>query len=74
MDVHFIEDAPICDEFVYGTAFPKENRIWLEVVAPYASIKKIKEIMCHELMHLKFPKLSHDSELFKKMVRNAMKN
>lgn len=74
MELQFIEDAPICGEYVYGEAFPNKNKIWLEVVAPYASIKEITNILCHELIHLKFPKLDHNSELFEETVRNAMKN
>jgi predicted metal-dependent hydrolase len=74
MDIEFIEDSPIADEFVYGEAFPDKNKIWIEVVAPYASMKEITQIICHELIHLKFPKLNHDSKIFEKMVRDCMKN
>jgi len=74
MELHFIEDAPIGEEYVYGEAFPDKNKIWLEIVAPFASIKQITEIICHELIHIKFPELSHDSEMFEEMVRNSMKN
>ena len=74
MDLQFTEDAPIVDEYVYGEAFPNENKIWLEVVVPYASTKEITEIICHELLHIKYPELSHDSEAFEKMVKISMKN
>ena len=74
MEIQFIEDAPIGGEYVYGEAFPNENKIRLEVVAPDASIKEITKTICHELIHLKFPELNHDSEMFEEMVRNSMKN
>jgi len=70
MEIHFIEDAPIIGEYVYGEAFPDKNKIWLEVVAPDASIREITKIICHELIHLKYPELSHDSEIFEKLVRD----
>ena len=72
MEIHLIEDAPIVGEYVYGEAFPDKNKIWLEVVAPDASIKEITKIICHELIHLKYPELNHDSEIFKKLVRDYM--
>jgi hypothetical protein len=74
MELDFIEDPPIVDEYVYGEAFPNENRIWLQVVAPYASIREITMTICHELVHLKNPTLNHDSKKFENLVRNYMKN
>ena len=72
MEIQFIEDAPIIGEYVYGEAFPDKNKIWLEIVAPDASLKEITKIMCHELIHLKYPELGHDSEKFEKLVENCM--
>lgn len=72
MEMQFIEDAPITGEYVYGEAFPDKNKIWLEVVAPDASIREITKIICHELIHLKYPELNHDSEIFKKLIRDYM--
>jgi len=74
IELQFIEDAPIVWEYVYGEAFPDENKVWLEVVAPDASNKKITEHICHELIHLKFSDLNHDSEEFEEKVRECMKN
>ncbi len=73
LELQFIEDAPIDGEFVYGEAFPNENRVWLEVVAPEASDEEILEILCHELVHLKHPELDHDSKNFEAMVKQYMK-
>jgi predicted metal-dependent hydrolase len=72
MNLEFIEDAPIVDEYVYGEAFPDKNKIWIQIVAPYASVKDITQIICHELIHLKFPELDHDSNIFENMVRDCM--
>lgn len=74
VELYFIEDPTIVDEYVYGEAFPNENRIWLQVVAPYASMREIKKIICHELLHLKNPKLDHNSKKFENLVRDYMKN
>lgn len=64
LDLNIIEDAPIVGEFVYGEAFPGENRIWLEVVGPDASDDDILETICHELLHIKYPQTNHNSEMF----------
>ena len=53
LELHFIEDAPVEGEPVYGEAFPDENKIWLEVVAPDASNKEILKILSHELIHFR---------------------
>ena len=73
IEIQFIEDTPVEGEFVFGEAFPDENKIWLEVVAPDASTNEITEIVSHELIHLKFPELSHDSKEFEDKVRECMK-
>ena len=68
IELSIIEDAPVEREFVYGEAFPKEGRVWLEVVGPDASNEEIMETICHELVHLMRPEWNHDSEKFKSMV------
>ncbi|MDO9538166.1 MAG: hypothetical protein Q7J68_07590 [Thermoplasmata archaeon] len=73
LDLNFIEDTSIIGENVFGEAFPNENRVWLEVVAPDASDKQILKILCHELIHIKHPDWNHDSQLFKKAVSQCMK-
>lgn len=73
LELNFIDDAPVEGENVYGEAFPNENRVWLEVVAPDASDNEILEILCHELIHLKHPEMNHDSKSFEGMVRQCMK-
>lgn len=72
LDLSFIEDAPVIGENVYGEAFPDENRIWLQVVAPEASDKEISEIVCHELIHLKHLDWDHDSVKFKRATKLCM--
>lgn len=73
LELEFIEEAPIEGENVYGQAFPNENRVWLEVVAPDASDNEILEILCHELIHLKYPELDHDLKSFKGRVKQCVK-
>jgi len=67
-----IEYAPIEGEYVYGEAFPEEKRIWLEVVAPDASNYEITETIIHELIHLKYPRLDHNSDIFNMKVKEYM--
>ena len=73
MELNIIEDAPVDGEYVYGEAFPEENRIWLEVVGPDASDDEIMETICHELVHLEHPELDHDSEVFEIIVKRSMR-
>lgn len=73
LDLNFIEDTPIIGENVFGEAFPDENRVWLEVVAPEASDREILKTLCHELIHIKHPDWNHDSQIFKKAVNQCMK-
>jgi len=73
LDLHFIEDAPIVGDNVYGEAFPSEGRIWLEVVAPEASRREITETICHECVHMLRPDLDHDSEEFTRLVNELCK-
>lgn len=72
LELHFTDYAPVEGEYVYGEAFPDENKVWLEVVALDASTTEIMEHICHELIHMKCPDLSHDSNKFKQMVRQCM--
>jgi len=71
-DVNFIENAPIDGEYIYGEAFPEKNRIWLEVVAPDISMDEITETICHELIHLKFPNINHNSPMFNALVSTLL--
>ena len=73
IELSIIEDSPIDGEFVYGEAFPKEGRVWLEVVGPDAFDYEIMETICHELLHLKYPGWDHDSEEFEVMVKCCMR-
>ena len=72
LDLHLIEDAPVEEEHVYGEALPNENKLWLEVVAPDASDNEILEILCHELVHLKYPGWDHESDESNKKVKECM--
>ena len=74
LDLHLIENASIVDAFVYGEAFPDQNRVWLEIVAFDASIQEITEIICHELIHIKFPKISHDCIEFDEKMKACMQD
>lgn len=67
-DLNFIDDTPIIGEHVFGEAFPDENRVWLEV-APEATDEEIQRTICHELIHLKYPEMDHDSAEFEVEVR-----
>lgn len=68
LDLEFIERRPIEDENVYGEAFPEEKRVRLEVFAPDATDEEIEWNICHELVHIKYPELSHDDPQFDEKV------
>jgi len=59
---------------VYGEAFPEEKRISLEIFAPDASIDEIERHICHELLHIKYPNISHDDYRFKEEVTRYLDN
>ena len=71
LEIEFIEDAPVLGEYVYGEAFPDINKVWLQIVAPDASDDKIMEIVCHELIHIKYTELDHNKPKFQKMVEQC---
>ena len=73
IDLSIIEDASIDGEFVYGEAFPEEDRVWLEVVGPDASVDEIIETIYHELVHLNHPEWDHDSLEFEATVKRCMR-
>lgn len=71
LEIHFLENAPIIGENIYGESFPFENppRVRLEVFAPDVTRKEIIETICHELIHIKYPNLNHeDKEFLEKIV------
>jgi len=67
--------APIVGGNVYGEAFPFEKppRVWIEVFVPDATKKEIIKTLCHELIHIQYPKLKEDSEGFKKKVQTCIR-
>lgn len=72
LGLKFIEKRPIVDENVYGEAFLEEKKISLEIFAPEASDKEIEKNICHELIHIKNPNLSHDDPQFDKKVNRYL--
>jgi len=75
LDIHFIDNPPIVGEAIYGEAFPFEKppRVWLEVFAPDVTREKIVEIICHELIHIKYPYLRHEDREFLERVEDCKK-
>jgi len=73
LDIHFIDNTPIVGENIYGEAFPFETppRVWLEVFAPDVTGEDIIEMVCHELIHVKYPHLNHEDREFLERVENC---
>ncbi|MFW6008099.1 MAG: hypothetical protein ACOCP8_02435 [archaeon] len=74
LDLKFIKKRPIVDENVYGEAFPEEKRVKLEVFIYDISIEEIKKIICHELLHIKYPDLSHNDDKFEEELNKCLDN
>lgn len=72
LDLEFIEKRPIIGENVYAEAFPEEKKIKLEIFAPDASKDEIEKTICHELVHIKRPDLSHNDPRFDKEVNHYL--
>lgn len=62
LDLGFLDHAPVVGKNVYGEAFPLERppRVRIEVFAPDATTKEMKEIVCEELLHVRHPELSEE--------------
>lgn len=58
---------------VYGEAFPEEGRVKLEVFAPKVKDEEIEWNICHELVHIKHPELSHNDPQFNEEVKQYLK-
>lgn len=72
LELSFLENTPVVGYNVYGEAFPPEKKVVLEVFAPDATTEEIEEIICHELVHLKYPELDEDSKELEENVLNCL--
>jgi hypothetical protein len=62
---------PVVGENIYGEAFPFEQppRVWIEIFTPDVTKKEIKEMVCHELIHIQHPELKKENKKFQSLVR-----
>jgi len=70
--ISLIENSSTMGMYVFGEAFPSEHRIWIEIVTTFATDKAIIKLICHELVHLKYPELFHTAK-FNKIVNDCYK-
>lgn len=72
LELNFLGHTPIVGENVYGEAFPPEKKIVLDVFAPEATDEEIIGIICHELVHLKYPEIEDYSEELEEKIQECL--